>query len=90
MFRYAVVNLRKKLCVTQEAMETAPCLGSVSSNYIEWESMLGIIEWSIARSSAYYAVNDRFNTMPSFTSARLDAGTFQEKSVRLLPKSSST
>ena len=70
-------------------METAPCLDSVSSYCIEWDSMLGIIEWSIARSSACYAVNGSFNTRPSFTSARLDARTFQEKSVRPLPKSSS-
>lgn len=73
----------------QEAMETAPCLDSVSSNCIEWDSMLGIIEWSIARSSACYAVNGSFNTRPSFASARLDAGTFQEKTARPLPKSSS-
>ena len=76
-------------------METAPCLDSVSYNCIEWESMLGIIEWSIiewsiARSSACYTVNGSFNTRPTFTSVRLDAGTFQEKSVRPLPKSSST
>lgn len=70
-------------------METAPCLDSVSSNCIEWDSMFGIIEWSIARSSACYAVNGSFNTRPSFTSVRLDAVTFQEKSVRPLPKSSS-
>lgn len=80
---------RLNLSCFQESMETAPCLDSVSSNCIEWESMLDIIEWSIARSSACYAVNDSLNTRPSFASARLDAGTFQEKTVRPLPKSSS-
>ena len=29
-------------------MEAAPCLDSVSSNCIEWDSVLGIIEWSKA------------------------------------------
>lgn len=81
---------RLNLSCFQEAMETAPCLvDSVSSNCIEWDSMLGIIEWSIARSSACYAVNGSFNTRLSFTSVRLDTVTFQEKSVRPLPKSSS-